>query len=645
MGNRFRVRYCLFSLVLMLPLSGVAFAQAPPEVQNVQFDDNLTLTWAAAAGADHYNVYRGRIADLGSGAPRCHGFAVSATTFTSPDDPASADAYAYLVTAESITNGEGTPGVVTAGSERPLLGSCKTVMRNHVLDRIGSGWDEWTRDRVATLGIAGYIDEQLDPASISENLNFELTAALAAYRPPLDILGLIGRRTVGHVYAYRQLEWEMAAFWNNHFNTFWGKTATIFNGVYPQCQMPGDPPQCDPLFPAVSYLISSELTGLDMEDYRNLTFTGTFREMLGRNARSAAMILYLDTYTSIVGNPNENYARELMELFSMSVNGGYTQTDVEELARVFTGWTICKKTFADLANSLTSPLAPCIANYWIEPPTGRWAAHLIPANHDCMQKTLFAGTIHEAIIPDTCATPTDGVNDVDLALDAIVAHPATANYISTKLLQWFITDKPDQTMIDDIVTVWNDNGNPLGVGDLKAVLSAILHHPAFLDPDGVGSKVKTPVEQVVSAIRAVEGHTDGLTFTLDTMVNAQHIPHYNEVPTGYSELGEDWIGTNNTLERQNFAIALAFLNDPAFGSDPAALLTSNGISTLPGNATAIVNFFADTMFGGAITPAERQLAIDYLETDNLGLPDLNYDDGRIRQTIAFMLGYAQFQEQ
>lgn len=61
--------------------------------------------------------------------------------------------------------------------------------------------------------------------------------------------------------------------------------------------------------------------------------------------------------------------------------------------------------------------------------------------------------------------------------------------------------------------------------------------------------------------------------------------------------------------------------------------------------TAIVNFFADTMFGGAITPAERQLAIDYLETDNLGLPDLNYDDGRIRQTIAFMLGYAQFQEQ
>ena len=96
------------------------------------------------------------------------------------------------------------------------------------------------------------------------------------------------------------------------------------------------------------------------------------------------------------------------------------------------------------------------------------------------------------------------------------------------------------------------------------------------------------------------------TYTLNTMINAQHIPHYNEVPTGYSELGEDWIGTNNTLERQNFAIALTFLNNPEFGSDPAALLAANGISSAPGNAGAIVDFFSDAMFGAAVTPAERQ---------------------------------------
>jgi len=641
MRNRVPARSGLLWIALLATLPGVGLAQAPPEVQNVRFADSVTLNWDTTTGADHYNVYRGRIADLEGGAPRCHGFEVSAATFTSGDDPAAGDAYAYLVTAESIVNGEGTPGVRTAGSVRPLLGSCKTVVRNHVLDRAGSGWNEWTRDRIATLGVAAYIDEQLNPLSINENSNVELLNALFPYKPPLDIFDLIGQRTAGQVYAYRQLEWQMGAFWNNHFNTFWGKTAEIFNGVYPQCVTPGDPPQCDSLFPAVSYEVASQLTSLDVQDYTNLSFNGTFRDLLDRNTRSSAMILYLDTYTSIVGNPNENYARELLELFSMGVDGGYTQTDVEELSRVFTGWTLCKKILADVDD----PLAPCITNYWIEPPLGRWAPLLVPANHDCTQKTLFAGTPHEAIIPDTCAVPNDGVNDVGLALDAIVAHPATASFISTKLLQLFITDDPEQPLIDDIVAVWNNAGNPLGVGDLKAVLSAILHHPDFLDPDRIGSKVKTPVEQVVSAIRAVDGHTDGLTWTVNTMINAQHIPHFNEVPTGYSELGGDWIGTNNTLERQNFAIALAFLNDPEFGSDPAALLTANGISPLPGNAAAIIDFFADTMFGGAITPTERQLAIDYLESDNLGLPDPNYDDGRIRQTVAFLLGYAQFQEQ
>jgi len=637
------LRHGLFSLALIALLSGSALAQAPPEVQNLQFSDGLTLAWDTTTGADHYNVYRGRLADVAGGAPRCHGFKVSATTFASPDDPAVSDGYAYLVTAESITNGEGTPGLRTVGSERPLLGSCGTVMRNHVLNRIGAGWDVWTRDRIATLGIAAYIDEQLDPTSVPENPL--LITAMAPYKRPLDILGLIGARTVRHVYSFRQLEWEVAAFWNNHFNTFFGKTAQIFNGVYPPCTSPGVPAQCDANYPEVSNEVSGALTNRDVLDYRDLTFDGTFRDMLGRNARSSPMILYLDTFTSIVGNPNENYPRELAELFSMGVDGGYTQADVEELSRVFTGWTLCKKTLADLANPATSPIAGCIASYWMTPPQGSWAAHFVPANHDCTQKTLFAGSPHEAIIPDTCSTPNDGMNDVDLVLDAIAAHPATANFISTKLLQWFITDEPEQALIDDIVAVWNDSANPLGVGDLKAVLGAILHHPAFLDPDRVGSKIKTPVEQVVSAIRAVDGRTDGLTFTLNTMINGQHIPHFNEVPTGYSEIGADWIGTNNTLERQNFAIGLTFLNDPEFGSDPGALLAANGISTLPGNSAAIVDFFADTMFGGALTPDERQRAIDYLETDNLGLPDPSYNDQRIRETVALMLGYAQFQEQ
>ena len=143
---------------------------------------------------------------------------------------------------------------------------------------------------------------------------------------------------------------------------------------------------------------------------------------------------------------------------------------------------------------------------------------------------------------------------------------------------------------------------------------------------------------------AVDGRTDGITTMLTFLVNAQHIPHFNDVPTGYSELGEDWLGTNNYLERQNYGLALALIDTFEFGSDPAAFLNANGVSTAPGNAEAIVDFLIDALFAGALTPAERQSAIDYLNTDSAGVPS-PYDDTRIRETVAYLLGYPQFQEQ
>ena len=402
-----RFRTWPFALGFALIVANPVLSQAPPEVQNLSLDAASTLAWDAASGADHYNVYRTRVADLAAGAPRCHGFEIAGATYDSPEDPPSGDAWAYLVTAESNTTGEGTPGLRSDAGERPLLGSCATVMRNHVLGRVGWGWDEWSQDRVEALGLVGYIDEQLNPLSFSENP--ELNAAMLAYKPPVEILDLIGQLTVRQVYSYRQLEWQLAAFWSNHFNTFWGKVAEIFNGVYPQCQQPNPLPQCDANFPEVSYKVSSSLTDTDVRDYRVLALNGTMRDMLERNTLSAPMILYLDTYTSVTGNPNENYSRELLELLSMGVGGGYTQADVEELSRVFTGWTLCKKEFADV----NDPLAPCIADYWIEPPFGRWVA--APGGREtttARQKTLFAGTPLRSDHPrHLCDTRRTGSND------------------------------------------------------------------------------------------------------------------------------------------------------------------------------------------------------------------------------------------
>ena len=129
-------------------------AQTPPgEVTGLDIGSGSSLTWSPVAGADDYNVYRGRISWLAAGiGPQCHANEIAGTTFPSPADPSPGEGYFYLVTAESNLGGEGTPGTTSSGAPRPMRGRCDPVMRNHLLNRLGYGWDEWTRTRIATLG-------------------------------------------------------------------------------------------------------------------------------------------------------------------------------------------------------------------------------------------------------------------------------------------------------------------------------------------------------------------------------------------------------------------------------------------------------------------------------------------------------------
>jgi uncharacterized protein (DUF1800 family) len=616
------------------------FGQTPAEVQDLNFGDPSTLFWDPAAGADVYHVYRGSVSGVdGSDPARCHGFEIVGTIHSSPETPKSGEGFFYLVTGEALAGDEGTPGVGPGAAVRPLLGRCRPVLRTHILDRLGFGWSEWSRDRIEALGFDAYIAEQLDPASINEANNTELNTRLAQHDPPPDIVSLIARQVISAVYSRRQLEQQVATFWSNHFNTFWLKLFQLYATAYPNCEF-NAVPQCDPNYPEISYLEASLAQFREMQDFRALGFSSNFRQILETSALSPAMILFLDTYANVAGAPNENYARELLELYVMGVDGGYTQTDVEETARVLTGWTICKKTLADVGD----PLAPCISEYWLAKPAGEWTANFNPANHDCGAKTLFVGTPEQVDIPDTCGNPPDGVTDLGLALDGMASHPATARFISTKILQRFVTDTPDAAMIDDLVAVWNDGTNPARAGDLRAVLEAALTHAAFLDPDRVRQKIKTPLEHIAGAIRAVRGQTDGNVAVLTTLVNASHIPHYNPVPTGWPEVGDSWLDTTNTLERQNFGVYLTAFDNPEFGSDLMGLLADHGVSTVPGNADGIVDFFSNVFYGGALTPSERQQAIDFLNTDINGTPSA-YDETRIRRTVGFLLGYPQFQEQ
>jgi hypothetical protein len=621
-----------------------AGAQPPGEVAAVRMNDPTTLVWDATVGADAYNVYRGLVSWLAwAEPPRCHGEGIPATGFQTVEAPSPGEGFFYLVTAESA-EGEGTPGTGSDALERDLLGSCDSVVRHHVLTRTGWGGDEWSRDRLDLLGVAAYIDEQLDPASIDESTNQTLNDRLAPIEPPDNHLELFATMIVKDTYARRQFEQQVAMFFTNHLNTDFNNIYGFYLGQFPQC---GEPPLpfCDEDYPNRALRHAALDMYNETEWWRDMAFNSTFRELIERSAKSPAMIYYLDTFNNLASAPNENYARELVELHTMDVDR-YTQQDVEELARVFTGWNVCAKLDAQAGD----PLAPCETLWWR--PGRTYAANFRVNQHDCGEKILFLGEPYETVIPDTCdglGAPTPaGIDDLEIALDAIVAHPATPQFITRKLIQRFVTETPTQEMIDEVVAAWNDPGNPRGVGDLREVLRAVLSLDAFSDPDRIRDKVKTPVEHAVSALRATRGSTDGLTILVDYLVRMQQIPYFNPVPTGYSEIGADWIDTNNMLERQNYGLHLTLNPDPGtqpnFSADVLGLLQDHGVSTAPGNAEEIVDFFIDVLFGGALGAYERQEAIEYLNTDDFGAPS-DYDDERIRETVGFMLGFAQFQEQ
>ncbi len=628
-------------LLAAAALAPAGAAAAPPEVGGVRFADASSLAWNPVIGASHYNVYRGNLSELASGVPpRCHGFRLTSTSFSTPAPPPPAAAFVYLVTAESPAQGEGTAGSASSGVPRPLLGSCTAVMRNHLLDRAGFGWDEWSRDRIRTLGLDGYLEEQLQPSTIDESDNLELNERLAAILPPESVADLVAHQVVRGVYSRRQLEQQAVSFWVNHFNTFWLKLEDWFNLLFPECESPGVPPPCDPLFPALSQSLASQLQLREMERFRSLALDGNFRELLEASALSPAMLIYLDMVLSVAGNPNENYARELMELSAMGVDGGYTQQDVEQLARALTGWSVCKKAAAEMDD----PLAPCIASYWEHQPYGQFTAHFDPALHDCASKTIFLGTPQEFTFPDSCGDPAQALQELELALDQVAAHPSTPRFISRKLLEKFVVEEPTEAAIDALVAEWNDATNPHGIGDLEQVMRSALGLARFLDPDEVGTKIRTPLEHAIAALRATRGRTDGRAEVVPFLSSTAGLPFLCRDPTGWPEAGFHWINTNATLDRQNFGYALAVSTDPDFAAQVTLLLSENGVSTAPGNAAAIVDFFADVLFGGALTPAERQRAIEFLNTDDLGQPGA-YDAQDIREVVGLLLGYPQFQEQ
>lgn len=324
--------------------------------------------------------------------------------------------------------------------------------------------------------------------------------------PQQPVIELQQAKLLRAVFSEKQLQEVMVDFWFNHFNVFAGKDNA-------------------------RWMLSSY-----ERDVIRPYALGNFKELLLAVAQSPAMMVYLDNFLSQAelppppprfdadGNPlpqprrgglNENYARELMELHTLGVDGGYTQKDVTEVARCFTGWTVNQQ-----PNSLFV---------------------FRPRTHDRGEKLVLGKRI----------APGGGIEDGLRVLDLLAKHPSTAKFIARKLCQRFVADEPPQPLVDRAATAFTQTG-----GDIRQVVRTILTAPEFYSPKVYRNKIKSPLELAASALRATGATTDGAQPLIQWVARMGEPLYQCQPPTGYAEESARWLSNATLLERMNFGLAL-----------------------------------------------------------------------------------------
>ena len=410
----------------------------------------------------------------------------------------------------------------------------------HALSRLGFGPRPGDVERVKAIGLSAWIERQLDPARIDDHAAMQTISVLptltmttaqlqreyprpdprqksadpqmaprelfqpAPEKRPIRIVAeLQAARIMLAVESERQLQGVMVDFWFNHFNVHAAKGEVKW------------------------YLTSYE------RDVIRPHALGKFGDLLRGTAAHPAMLFYLDNWLSArpdftvpVGpnrgkraGLNENYARELMELHTLGVDGGYTQKDVTEVARAFTGWTIDRP--RDDARFVFRPLT-----------------------HDRGEKTVLGTRLPAG----------GGREDGERVLDLLLRHPSTATFIATKLVRRFVADEPPPALVERVAATFRRTE-----GDVKAMLRTILASPEFWAPEARGAKIKKPFEYVASAVRAVDGHVAdpraGFLLVRSAAEMGEGL-YGAQPPTGYPDRAEAWVNAGALLARMNFALAL-----------------------------------------------------------------------------------------
>jgi uncharacterized protein (DUF1800 family) len=302
---------------------------------------------------------------------------------------------------------------------------------------------------------------------------------------------------------------------------------------------------------------------------------------------------------------NENYARELMELHTLGVEGGYTQKDVQEVARCFTGWTIFAPRGAGLAGNamMDNPRAEQLRNN-----AGRFFFN--PNVHDDGEKIVLGQKIPAG----------GGMGDGLAVLNILAHHPSTAKFIATKLARHFVSDNPSPALVDRVAAAFTKSN-----GDIRETLSAIFFSPEFNSAETYRAKIKRPFELTISAIRTLGGETNG-TPALHQWIARMGEPLYGfTTPNGYSDVAESWVNTGALVERLNFGLALASNRIPGTRVDLQKL---GGVGEA--DKAKIMDRFLQVIVAGDISPRTKEALMKQLnEQLTIGPPPQQMADQEV----------------
>jgi uncharacterized protein (DUF1800 family) len=417
-----------------------------------------------------------------------------------------------------------------------------TAAVEHALNRLTFGPRPGEVGEVQKLGLARWLDRQLNPSSIddsavlaklppipeapdisnrraarsaSEQERMEMQRQVRQYgRQSVQVLA--AQKMTRAVFSERQLEEVLVDFWFNHFNVFAGKGRT--SGFIPDYEREAIRPHV----------------------------WGSFRDLLGATAKSPAMLFYLDNWLSAdpkaaeqvqraatrvrgrrLGGAsdmpqaqqaprrnglNENYARELMELHTLGVDGGYTQQDIIDVARALTGWTL------DNARG--------------------GGFRFMPTLHDRGEKKVLGHTIRSG----------GGIDDGERVLDILAEHPATGRHIATKLVRRFVNDEPPPALVAKVAATFTATK-----GNLREVIRTLVTAPEFYATENRNAKVKTPLVFVVSGVRTTGRDSVQPRQMLNALQQLGMMPYMCQPPTGYDDTADTWVSAGALVTRMNIA--------------------------------------------------------------------------------------------